>query len=222
MGINMFKVCSNPNCKQEKLLSNFGKDKSKKDGLSSWCKECHKKQSKKYLLLNPDVHKNYHNNNPDYLTNYYINNKEKRKLYNDNWKIINPSYHKNYNKKHKNKNPHLYSWRNLLYNILGRLNQLKESSTHDLLKYSALELKEHLDNQGMDWNNDHIDHKIPVTWFKESTPPYIVNDLRNLHPLSEIENKSKGNKYSHPIHEEYYSIILEWIKEEKIKSLVIL
>lgn len=210
----MTKICSNPSCKQEKSTSLFGKDKSKKDGLSSWCKECHKKQSKNYLLSNPNCHKQYHMDNPNYSITYYQNTKEKRKLYNKNWKKENPLYHNNYNKNHRNQNPHLYSWRQLLYRTLYSLDKSKDSTSYELLKYSPIDLKEHLDKQGMDWKTDHIDHKIPVTWFVETTPPYIVNDLRNLQPLNELENKSKRNLYSHSICKEYYDLILEYIKEE--------
>jgi hypothetical protein len=106
-----------------------------------------------------------------------------------------------------------------LENTNDRLNQSKESSTNNLLKYSAIDLKEHLDKQGMDWDNHEIDHKIPVTWFIKTTPPNIVNDLRNLQPLSKEENTTKGNKYSHQVNKEYYNLVLKYIKEDFKESL---
>ena len=34
----MSKVCNNPNCKQEKSITEFSKCKANKDGLQPWCK----------------------------------------------------------------------------------------------------------------------------------------------------------------------------------------
>ena len=43
------KKCSNPKCQQpEKPISEFGKDKSRKDGLNVYCKDCCKKQQKEF------------------------------------------------------------------------------------------------------------------------------------------------------------------------------
>ena len=48
------KICSNSKCKQpEKLLSEFSKDKSKKDGLRCYCKECAKLAQKEYYEKYP-------------------------------------------------------------------------------------------------------------------------------------------------------------------------
>ena len=66
----------------------------------------------------------------------------------------------------------------------------------------------------MNWNIDQVDHKVPISWFIETTPPHIVNDLRNLQPLNEGKNKSKRNFYSHKIDKDYYDLILEYIKEK--------
>ena len=64
----------------------------------------------------------------------------------------------------------------------------------------------------MDWGVDSLDHKVPLSWFKCSTPPYIVNDLRNLQPLKKSLNSSKKNYFMHPVDVEYYLIIKKWIK----------
>lgn len=40
------KICSK--CGLEKELDNFGKDKSKKDGLNTWCKKCYNEHNKQY------------------------------------------------------------------------------------------------------------------------------------------------------------------------------
>lgn len=42
-------------CKIEKDESEFGKDKSKKDGLNIYCKECLRESSKKWQAKNKDI-----------------------------------------------------------------------------------------------------------------------------------------------------------------------
>jgi len=201
----MTKVCGK--CKQTKPTTEFSKCKANSDGLQTKCKQC----VNEYHLLFKDKINKYHQN-------HYQNNTDIHKQRGYKWKEKNSEYFKTYMKlyhiKNKKQNPHLYKWRDLLWDSVKRLGKAKEASTHDLLKYSALELKEHLDKQNMNWETDHIDHKIPITWFNNETPPHIVNDLRNLHPLNEIENKSKKNFYSNKIDKEYYQIVIDYIKEE--------
>ena len=48
------KICTNPKCKKEKLLSEFGKHSGHKDGLQSQCKECIKKLIKFRYLKNKE------------------------------------------------------------------------------------------------------------------------------------------------------------------------
>jgi hypothetical protein len=51
---------------------------------------------------------------------------------------------------------------------------------------------------GMSWNNRnkwHIDHKKPISAFKEGTSPRIINMLCNLQPIWKYENLSKGDKF---------------------------
>ena len=49
------KVCSR--CKVEKLLSEFNKNKSKKDGLSTECKPCDRLMSREWFMNNRDKRK---------------------------------------------------------------------------------------------------------------------------------------------------------------------
>jgi hypothetical protein len=66
----------------------------------------------------------------------------------------------------------------------------------------------------MNWETDDIDHKIPLSWFYKKTPVHIVNDLRNLQPLSSNENKRKSNRFNHLVDTDYYNVVIEYIKEE--------
>ena len=205
-------------CKTEKPLNGFCKNKKRKDGLNEICKDCKKEynlknseRDKEYSKLNynPEKSKKYNtkfrNNNPEYQKEWYRSNKEKHKEYSINYKI---------------KYPHITRWRQILNDTLIALNQIKTSNTRTLLKYSAQDLKEHLDKQGMIWGKHEIDHKIPVTWFKSTTPSHIVNDLRNLQPLSKNDNQSKSNSYAHKVDIDYYNIAIEWVKEECKINLV--
>ncbi len=44
-------------CKETKPLTGFNKNKSRKDGLNSICRECSKARSRKYYTENTDKHK---------------------------------------------------------------------------------------------------------------------------------------------------------------------
>jgi hypothetical protein len=199
-------------CKIEKPFDKFCKNKKHKDGLNELCKDCKKEYNlknsetnKEYYKLNrnPEKHKLYSSkfreNNPNYQKEWYSNNKDKYKEYAMNY---------------KSRYPHINRWRQILNDTLIALEQKKISNTRTLLNYSAQDLKQHLDNQGMVWGSYEVDHKIPISWFESFTPPHIVNDLRNLHPLPSIENKRKLNRFCSPIEESYIKDIKEYIKKE--------
>jgi outer membrane receptor for monomeric catechols len=77
----------------------------------------------------------------------------------------------------------------------------KETNTFKLLGYDTIKLKQRIEIQfknGMSWDNYgkwHIDHKKPISKFKEGTNINIINALSNLQPLWAKENLSKGNKF---------------------------
>lgn len=66
------KVCSR--CKEEKSLSKFYKDKSKKSGVVSWCKECRSKKHKEWRKNNPEkvkeINKRFREKNLHYHKEY--------------------------------------------------------------------------------------------------------------------------------------------------------
>lgn len=158
-----------------------------------YCKECRKIVDSKKRF-----------ENKKYFQQWWVNNRDKKR-----------QYHLN----DKAKRYHVHRWRDLLSNTLKQLNTSKSTSTKKLLGYSAEQLKEHLDKQGIDWNKHHIDHKIPVSWFESNTPPHIVNDLRNLQPLSAEENQSKLNRFGSPTDSSYIDEIRIYIKEEYLDEL---
>lgn len=80
------KICSYCDC--SKTLDAFGIDRSKKDGLTIYCKDCSKKKSSVYRQQNPDKFKkslkNWRNKNQSkrilYRKKYYQNNKSKESI----------------------------------------------------------------------------------------------------------------------------------------------
>lgn len=77
----------------------------------------------------------------------------------------------------------------------------KEGKTKDLLGYSPIQLKEHIEKQfkeeGMTWDNYgdwHIDHRIPISVAKTIEEALFLSKLENLQPLLAEENIIKSNK----------------------------
>lgn len=161
-----------------------------------WSKsESGKKSKKLYYDKNKDDIKNK-------VRNRRLNNNDKYREF-DKIRRNKQEYKKymsNYIKKHKKLNPHIYAWRSVLNNTLKRFGTKKEEQTIKLLGYSAIQLKEHLENNfisGMTWDNWgewHIDHIKPVSSFDRNEKMNIVNSLSNLTPIWAIDNLKKGNK----------------------------
>lgn len=120
---------------------------------------------------------------------YYQENKDKIKKKTSEYAKNNRDKVNNYKLKYDKKNTHLKAWRSILKSQLRRFNTTKESHTLELLKYSAEDLKLHLESlftPNMSWSNYgewHVDHINPISKFDKNTPPHIVNALSNLQPL---------------------------------------
>lgn len=174
----------------------------------------------------------------EYNKTYYRANKAKAREYAIKFKNLNPEKTQEYNKKHwrkyhpepilktkehrkeymrnymkiyNKKFPHIQRSKRLLNDVLRRFNKTKTSSTSDLLGYSSLDLKVHLENLGMVWELHQIDHKIPVSAFSTDTPMHIINDLRNLQPLTMEENIIKSNNYFTICDPEYITLIKPYL-----------
>lgn len=139
--------------------------------------------------------------------------------------------YKKWHKENRNKNPHLHLIRNQLKNIKELLGTEKTQPSLLELGYTPDDFKKHIEllfKENMNWGNIglgkdkwNIDHKIPITWFKQNTPFYLVNNLMNLEPIWWVENNEKSNKYSTPIYLEYFNLIKEHILEERINFIKI-
>ena len=175
------------------------------------CSNCGSKKSIENYILN--VNGRYKRVCRACRTNQVVNSRRKRDM---------SSYYKDSYKK----NIHIHTWRNLLRNYLNRKNIKKSDSTLNLLKYSHIELKEHIeslftscmcwDNYGDYWQIDHI---IPVSAFKPETPPSVVNSLENLRPLCKLVNNKKGNKMVTESNEILFKY-KTYMKDEYIKEKI--
>lgn len=102
--------------------------------------------------------------------------------------------------------------------IVDYLKYSKNERTANLIGYTA---QDFINRYGEGLVGQHIDHKIPKSWFKDDAPINIVWHLDNLQWLDGTENDSKGNRYAHQVTEDYLQIAMPYIQEEyivKIKS----
>ena len=195
------KVCTK--CGEEKALCDFYK---RLDKPTPQCKECIKSNMRDKYKENPskdiEYSRNYRKANPlkgrEDVKKWREANPDKHKEAKAKWLAKNPNYEKERSKRRRKETPHIFAWRDMLKDSLKRLGKKKEGHTIDLLGYSPLELKEHIESlflDGMTWDNHgewHIDHKIPVSMFDPETPSSVVNALSNLQPLWSTTREVNG------------------------------
>jgi hypothetical protein len=175
-------------CKLDKDLSNFISRKNSKDGYNNICKEC------------KNIDRNiYYENNKKILKP--IMDKRKIKYIENNKDKINKRQREYYHKKFKHTNKHNFIWRSVLSTTLKRLGKNKESKTIELLGYSALCLKNHLEGlflPEMSWENYgewQIDHIVPVASFDKNDDVSVVCALSNLQPMWATTREINGIIY---------------------------
>ena len=203
-------ICSK--CKIEKEITEFKKDKSKKLGRSSQCKECQKPYAKKYQKENLDkwheYNKKWRKNNSDKQKeinkSWYLNNIEKHKQNMEEWRKANPNYmkewyeenRKEYNKKRREKwaNDHIFR---LKGNIRTRIYHSIKNKNNASFKLLGCPIEEYIvyleqqfdknmtwENYGSYWEIDHI-----ISLDKGGSFYYT-----NTQPLTISENRIKGNR----------------------------
>lgn len=219
----MEKICRI--CGKLKSIEDFHLKKGTPDGHRNECKECVKDIQKKYKEA-PDFkekQKEYDKKRYQELRDetiqrmreYRKDNKEevnkraRERRKNPKVKEITKKWnqeHKDlfnnvYRKAYRNKYPHAVAWRSILHSTLKRMGTSKQGHTIDMLGYSALDLKHHIEKQftkGMTWENHgewHIDHIISVTSFPNDTPVNVVCALSNLRPMWGVTTEIDGIVY---------------------------
>jgi len=186
------KIC--PKCQINKSCNNFYTDKSKKDKLSSSCKECTKNRIKLYYIDNKEKIIKY-------VVEYNRQHPQYRKAICKKWDLEHPDYKKNKKKIDPNFK--------LKVTLRSRLNtaikrKYKSGSAVRDLGCTIEELKVYLESkfiEGMNWNNHsktgwHIDHILPLSKFDLTNREELVKAVHytNLQPLWAFDNLSKGAK----------------------------
>lgn len=185
------KKCSK--CGVIKEVCEFRKDKTKKDGIYSSCKNCKLIWRRENKEITNAANRRSKKNNKDKINKY---NSEYRKKNRD--RI-------NEKTRHRHKNDILFK---LSRNVRTRMGMFLKSEnftkgknkTKDILGCTPQELKEFLEKKfkkGMSWDNRnkwHIDHVIPLS--SANTEEEVLNlcHYTNLQPLWVKENLEKSNK----------------------------
>jgi hypothetical protein len=179
------KICTS--CKEEKELSCFFKDKSRKDGYKIYCKICKKNMDYSWDKKNKEKRYNWYKE-------WLGKNKERRK-----------EYLRNYDKKKRNEDEifKIKSYTRNRIRAFLKLNKIsKNNKTFNIVGCSPEDLKLHLEKQfspEMNWSNYgkfgwHIDHITPLDSANTEDEMYKLCHYTNLQPLWWSENLSKGHK----------------------------
>lgn len=200
-------------CKELKSLDDYHKSTISKDGLNSYCKVCRCAKQKIYVKNNKKMvyekKKKWRELNKEEIKisrhKYYKKNKEFENTRSNEWNKLNrentKEYRNSYSRSYYKKNKPLMAWRRILHSSIKRMNTKKEGHTIDILGYSSLDLKNHIEGLftiGMSWENYgewHIDHIKPIVLFDKDTPMSIVNHLSNLRPLWSVTRIIDGITY---------------------------
>jgi hypothetical protein len=212
--IPITKIC--PKCSFNKESSLFYSDKSKNDGLSSYCRECRKSHSKQYNLTHKEekieYFKNYYQENKDILKpsfrQYYNDHKEHLNEVNKQWRDsnreYNRSYKRQYDKERKQKDPLFKIKQNLRNRLYYALKSKKWNKNTHFSEYIGCKqeiLISHLEKQfksGMSWENYgkiwQIDHIKNLASAVTENELYILSHYTNLQPLFIEEHREKTKR----------------------------
>ena len=218
------KICCE--CNIEKNLDQFSKNKNIKDGFNNRCKVCCSVRNKKRYELKKENIKvkcnQYYYNNKETIKNKQtgkLNSYQKNKEWHLNYREKNKEKYLQYIKEYQKINQPLkyatdpvYKTKKLIGNqIRNFLKGNKNKKTEILLGYSYQEFVEKI---GIPKKNEHIDHKIPMSWFEDSTPVDIIWNLYNLQIVDKKYNQSKLNLFHDSIPQEYLNEVKKYIKEQ--------
>lgn len=204
------KVCTT--CQEEKVISEFHKEKKGKYGVKSKCKECFyecKRNNPKEKEYRRNNYVRHREKKLAYKKQYYWGNVEKIAEYNKEYnareevKEAKTKYNREYERKRKS-NDSLYKFKkNIQSNISRSISSAgyrKNSRTQDILGCDYNFLREYLARQfkdGMSWDNYgewEIDHIKPISSAKDFSDVVKLNHYTNLQPLWKEDNRKKHNK----------------------------
>ena len=219
------KKCSE--CEIEQDISNYYKDKNKKDGISNRCKQCHNNSAKQHYIKNKE---NYIQKSNEYYYENKDNILKKQKL-KPSYSKLNPGYYKEYRKRNiekarKYRNQYdkklregiEYNTLNIIKSqIYNFLKNKKGKTTEELLGYTY---QDFVNNIGLISKGYELDHKIPISWFKTGTPIDIIWHLENLQITTKEYNRKKHNTYADIVSASYYKTVIEWIQKHHLSKII--
>ena len=165
----MYKKCSK--CKEDKLFSEFSKNKTKKDGYQDDCKVCKK----------------------SYLIEYRINNKDKilesQRIYQEKYKEINKHKIAEFHKKYQQNNKDKFNFTN------AKRRAARISATPDWLSKDQLDEIRNFYRQAqklkeITGQEYHVDHIVPL----QGENVCGLHVPWNLQILTAEQNRFKSNK----------------------------
>lgn len=208
------KTCST--CKNDKPVSEFYRDKSKKDGLTAMCVQCRRSYEKKYYQDNAE--KLRERSRAWYRDNSEKANSASRKMYYENiehrkakrkeayWRDREENIRKS-SEYHlaRIKTDGFYRFqarcRKRVWAAFRESGYSKRSKTFDLIgcdKDSLMAYIEAMFHEGMSWDNYgewHIDHIIPLSSAENEREVELLCHYLNVQPLWASDNVSKSAKF---------------------------
>ena len=176
-------------CHEIKPVSEFSKDKGKKDGFCSKCKECRKQYSKQYYEDNAEAvrerHKQYYEDNAEAMRQY------SKQYYEDNAEAVRERQ-KQYSKQYYEDNAEAVRERHKQYNtkqIQEALQQIKTEVEKNPEKYNYIEGKDiygiiylvhniESDRYYVGQTTIGFDNRYPSGWlYKHSKKDTVKHDL---------------------------------------------
>ena len=202
------KVCTKENKKKFYLDNKINLSRKAKNHYND-NKDVIKERVIKYYNDNKNIinekNKKYREDNPEKIKQQkreeYLRNRVNYLEYQKKYRENNPEKVNKLKRDWNKRNPHVVAWRSTLKSVLKRMNKVKDKNTIDILGYSPLELKEHIETlftDGMNWDNYgewHVDHIIPVSSFDKDVLTSVVNALSNLQPLWATTREINGVIY---------------------------
>lgn len=202
----MEKKCNK--CKEVKPVSEFMKEARAKNGYKPRCKVCINEYDKIYYQKRKDKKsaqtKVYYEANKERIS-------ERNKLYVKKNRLYISRKNTEYIKKRRLSDP-VFNFRLLMRHKVNAALKRNNSSTKALLGFTYDEMIIYLGRKPI--KGESIDHKIPISWFKEETDIRVMFDLRNTQILTVSENTKKLNRYADTVSKDYFDIAINEIKEE--------
>lgn len=213
-------------CVKERRLLNIDNRKQLDREYYLNNKETKIAQAREYRANNQDkvksIRENYYLNNKDSILaknakyreenldkikesqkRYHSRNRNRRSILNSEWRRNNSDRLRSYaNDRYNSDNEFRLRrvCRELVRRMFLSINTKKNMSVSDVLGYSPLQLKNHIESlfkDGMSWDNYgkwQIDHRIPICSAKTISDGIYLSRLENLQPLWAEENLIKGSK----------------------------